>query len=170
MKSLDVKSQLEETSCLKEVECIRERRFNNEKSLGRQEGMGSRVLCLKEITVTLSPNILLNLWQETDIIRGFTGPVCFGFSFQPDISCLGGDASVNVQELCIFADSFRIHEFLCEKIHLRHSHHPNRSASVHNALCPDLASKGKTWRRQNLFFFPFLFSSTELFSHMEILF
>ena len=68
-------------------------------------GIGSSVLCLKEGMVTSSPNILQNLWQEADIIRGFTGLVHFDFRPRLDISCLGADISVKFQELGIFAEN-----------------------------------------------------------------
>lgn len=66
---------------------------------------GSSVLCLKEVMVTSSPNILQSLWQETDAIRGFTGLVHFGFRPRLDISCLGADISVTFQELLSFAEN-----------------------------------------------------------------
>ena len=48
---------------------------------------------------------LQSLWQETEIIRGFTGLVHFGFRSRLDISCLGADISVKFQELLIFAET-----------------------------------------------------------------
>ena len=123
---------------------IRERRFNIEKCLGRQEGIGSSVLCLKEVMATSSPNILQSLWQETDIIRGFTGLVHFGFRSRLDISCLAADISVKFQELLSFAESLSG----CLRVSAWWSAFPipvhSRHLNVHNTLCPDLASKGRT--------------------------
>ena len=51
---------------------IQERSLNGEKCLGRQGGMRSKVLYPREVTVLLSPCILLSLWQKTDAIGGFT--------------------------------------------------------------------------------------------------
>lgn len=79
--------------------------------------MGSRHLCPKEALVTLSPNVLLNVWPEADSIWGFTellvsdGLVCYGFGFQLDTSCLGWRRlSEHIGAGHFWRHTFRTHE------------------------------------------------------------
>lgn len=131
--------------------------------------MRSKALCPKEVMVILSPSILLNYWQEANTVSGFTellvseGLAGFSSGFQLDGSCLGR-VSVNTQELCIFAETFRTHRGFFSNIPFIQTGCP-----VFTVLCA-LTCPQRNHSKKSVLVFLFLFSSAELFGSTEILF